>query len=178
MHSAIVSTLSSLTAFDDIEAAHLAEILAWLQSTADIYRRAKPSTPDRHLAVYCVPVDINERKVFLGHHLGARRWLPPGGHVDTGEHPRNAAIRECGEELGVVPDLYRDSPILVSVETTLGADSHTDVTLWFAFDCSTTVPLSLTETEFNEQRWVLFDDVAGLDTNPNLNRFLAKLLSS
>jgi hypothetical protein len=34
---------------DDLEAAHRAEALPWLASTADVYRRIKPATPPRRL---------------------------------------------------------------------------------------------------------------------------------
>jgi 8-oxo-dGTP pyrophosphatase MutT (NUDIX family) len=174
-HATLIAAVSSLTAFDETEAAHLIDILAWLNATTDVYRRAKPATPDRHLAVYCVPVDLAGRRVFLGHHRSAQRWLPPGGHVDLHESPRSTAVRECEEELGVTPRLFGDAPLLASVETTTGADVHTDVTLWFAFDAAAHAPMSLAADEFDAQRWVAFDDVHSLDTNPNLARFLAKL---
>ena len=29
-------------------------------------------------------------------------WAPPGGHLEPGETPTSAALRECREELGVV----------------------------------------------------------------------------
>lgn len=32
---------------------------------------------------------------------GAGFWAPPGGHLERGESPREAACRECAEELGL-----------------------------------------------------------------------------
>lgn len=32
---------------------------------------------------------------------GAGFWAPPGGHLEAGESPREAACRECAEELGL-----------------------------------------------------------------------------
>lgn len=34
--------------------------------------------------------------------------IPPGGHVDRGELPHEAAIRECEEEIGLTPTILRD----------------------------------------------------------------------
>ena len=31
-------------------------------------------------------------------------WAPPGGHLQSGETPREAAVRECAEELGLTLD--------------------------------------------------------------------------
>lgn len=38
----------------------------------------------------------------------ARWWETPGGKVDRGEHPRQAAIRELSEELGVTTSVIGD----------------------------------------------------------------------
>ena len=42
-------------------------------------------------------------KVSRGFFTGC--WTLPGGFVDYGEHPREAAVREALEELGVVIDI-------------------------------------------------------------------------
>jgi mutator protein MutT len=31
------------------------------------------------------------------------KWNLPGGHIDPGENPKEAAIRECEEEAGITP---------------------------------------------------------------------------
>ncbi|MBH1936900.1 NUDIX hydrolase [Streptomyces sp. AV19] len=44
-------------------------------------------------------------RVLLLHKTGAspRSWHLPGGHLDHGEHPMQAALRELGEEAGIAP---------------------------------------------------------------------------
>lgn len=34
-------------------------------------------------------------------HTKNRMWLPPGGHIDEGEEPEEAVVREIAEEAGV-----------------------------------------------------------------------------
>lgn len=55
----------------------------------------------RHLTASAVVVDLNEQKVLLVHHRATGAWMFPGGHVDPGEAPAEAATREVREETGV-----------------------------------------------------------------------------
>lgn len=45
---------------------------------------------------------IEGPRVLLIYHPVLRRWLQPGGHVETGELPLQAALREVEEETGLV----------------------------------------------------------------------------
>src|SRR3989338_5440836 len=53
-----------------------------------------------HFSSLFVPVNIRERKIFLVHHKKAGSWIPPGGHIDSGEMPVQTVKREFHEELG------------------------------------------------------------------------------
>lgn len=86
---------------DIVEAQHRDDTLQWLEATDDVFRRAKPSTPDRHLVSYVAVLDPADRSGLLVDHINAGLWLPPGGHVEPGEHPVEAARREAREELGI-----------------------------------------------------------------------------
>lgn len=44
---------------------------------------------------------VHEERVLLHRHRKLGRWLPPGGHIEPGELPDEAAIREVEEETGV-----------------------------------------------------------------------------
>jgi 8-oxo-dGTP pyrophosphatase MutT (NUDIX family) len=41
-------------------------------------------------------------RVILGRYPGRETWAIPGGVIDPGEHPADAAVRECYEETGVL----------------------------------------------------------------------------
>jgi 8-oxo-dGTP diphosphatase len=93
--------LRGVAPFDDLETEHLDAVHTWLDSTDDVFRRAKPATPSPHLVSYFVPVDAAAQEVLLVEHRKSGLWLPPGGHLEPGEDPWDAAVRECREELGI-----------------------------------------------------------------------------
>lgn len=186
---------AAITPADDRERADQADCLRWLAGTSDIYRRAKPATPPRHLVSYAVPVDAADGSVFLVDHRLAGLWLPPGGHVEPGEDPAVTARREACEELGVEADftIAGEAPFFVTVTQAVsvagpaasGPDriahrQHTDVSLWYLLAGQRGMPIVLDQREFTGGRWwtgaeILAADPAALD--PGCVRFMAKLRS-
>lgn len=174
--------VAGLEPHDDLETEHRSVVLDWIDSGAPIWRTEKPATPPMHLVAYSVVIDPATNHVLLVDHRSARRWLPTGGHVEPGEHAAVTARRELTEELAIEPrphPAWSDTPVLVTVTTTVGIDTpHDDVSLWFAFTTSIDTPLRPDPGEFADARWWPVDDVRhGDDTrfDPHLPRFLAKV---
>ena len=95
----IRAEVESIQAMDNLEGSTKAEVLAWIDSGVQLCRTEKPATPDMHLVSYFPLIDNDY--VLLVEHINAGLWLPNGGHVEPGEHPRDTAIREVSEELNV-----------------------------------------------------------------------------
>jgi 8-oxo-dGTP pyrophosphatase MutT (NUDIX family) len=53
---------------------------------------------------------VRQNRVLLVHHLKLDRWLPLGGHIDPGEDPEAAALRETREESGLEVELIGERP--------------------------------------------------------------------
>lgn len=98
---AVHAQVRAIDPLDDLEAAHQADTLQWLERTDDVYRRAKPATPDRHLAAYFAMIDPSDRSSLLVDHIKAGHYLPPGGHVEPDEDPVDTVRREAHEELAI-----------------------------------------------------------------------------
>jgi 8-oxo-dGTP diphosphatase len=169
---------------DEIEADHRADTLRWLERTDDVYRRAKPATPPRHLVSYVAVLDEVGASSLLVAHANAGLWLPPGGHVEPDEHPAAAAEREAREELAIEP-LFRHGrarPVFVTVTRTVGIDSgHTDVSLWFVLVGTRGMTVATDYSEFTDVSWwthreVLDEDAGCFD--PHYGRFLTKIIDS
>src|ERR1700733_6715941 len=132
----LVSDLvAAVQPFDAREAADQADILGWVASGQQLFRTAPPATPPKHLVVYFVPVDATGRCLLLGDHRKSGLWLPPGGHVEDGEDPHQAVVREAREELEITaefhPGLGDAGPFFLTVTPTNEPRSHLDVSLWF-----------------------------------------------
>lgn len=74
---------------------------------------------------------VGPRGVILLKHKRLGMWLQPGGHVDPGEAPWEAAVREAEEETGlpVVLESAGHPPALVHVDVHDGGRGHTHLDL-------------------------------------------------
>jgi 8-oxo-dGTP diphosphatase len=61
----IYALIDRLRPFDEIEARHLSECLAWLRETDDVFRRMKPRTPSPHLVAYLLLRDDQDGSLLL-----------------------------------------------------------------------------------------------------------------
>lgn len=59
--------------------------------------------PQRHFVATAYVVFQKRTLLLLHRKLGL--WLPPGGHIDEGELPEEAALREVAEETGLEVEL-------------------------------------------------------------------------
>jgi 8-oxo-dGTP diphosphatase len=179
--AAVADLVSSVAPLDAVEARHRVEALAWLRSTDDVFRREKPATPPRHLVSYVVPTDPADGAVLLAAHRNAGLWLPPGGHVEPGEHPADTARRELVEELSVSAAVAA-RPAFLTITTTVGIDAgHEDVSLWFVAEVPQTAELRPDQDEFAGVRWWSRAEMAAADPagfDPHFHRYLAKTAGS
>jgi 8-oxo-dGTP diphosphatase len=176
----VAALVAAIEPSDGTERAHQADVLAWLASTPDIYRRARPATPPRHLVSYAVLTDPRDGSVFLVDHRLSGLWLPAGGHVEPGEEPSVTAEREAREELDIGADfvIAGRRPVFVTVTPTVGPDSHTDVSLWYLLAGQAGMPIVLDPREFAGGRWWTRPQLDAADPalfDPHMGRFLAKV---
>lgn len=178
----ISDLVAAIPPYDAREAADQADILDWIASGQQLFRTVPPDTPPRHLVVYFVPVDTTRRSLLLGAHRKSGLWLPPGGHVEDGEDPRQAVRREAGEELGISaefhPELGGECPFFLTVTPTNDATSHLDVDLWFVLRLSRETLLTPDPREFHGVRWLDLNDRQDWGSaayDPEMGRFAGKL---
>ena len=102
---------------------------------------------------------VRDGLVLLVDRHPSRKWYPDcwdlvGGHVETGESPHEAVIRECFEELGVRVRDPRPIPMAFH-DPTLNVHAFL-VTRWDG------EPVNSAPEEHDDLRWFRPTDVAGL----------------
>jgi 8-oxo-dGTP pyrophosphatase MutT (NUDIX family) len=179
--TSIRETVQQLQPLDHIEREHQRRTLDWIDAGAPLFRVAGPDQPPMHLVTYFPVIDEREQAILLVDHLKSGLWLPPGGHVETGEDPAMTVEREVIEELGRVAHYTRwqgRRPLFLTVTETRGIGAHTDVTLWYILAGRVDEPLRFDRREFGGCAWTSFHDLPHLDSerlDPHMSRFMRKL---
>jgi 8-oxo-dGTP pyrophosphatase MutT (NUDIX family) len=170
----ILREIESIESFDSIEESQKQDVIGWIQSGVELCRIRKPAIPPKHLVSYFVVVD--QMHVLLVDHRNAKLWLPTGGHVEPGEHPRNCVAREAQEELGITAEFLIPHPLFLTCTETVGlAAGHTDVSIWYVLRGDRNAMLDYDRVEFLGIRWFSFEQVPLERCDPHMGRFLDKL---
>ncbi|MEZ5218400.1 MAG: GNAT family N-acetyltransferase [Ilumatobacteraceae bacterium] len=106
-------------------------------------------------------VVVGPRGVVLHRHKRLGIWLQPGGHVDPGETPAQAALRESHEETGLPVSFYGGLPVLFHVDVHPGPRGHTHLDtryLVMAPDVDPSPPMG----ESPDCRWFGWDEAVAV----------------
>lgn len=119
-----------------------------------------PVEPVRAAGVVLLRTGKRGIETALIHRPHRADWSLPKGKVDPGEHILTAAVRECDEETGLVPQL--GPPLMNQSYQAMGRDKIVDY--WRA-------EIAVDEgfapdDEVDEVRWIAVEDAPGLLTYP------------
>jgi pimeloyl-ACP methyl ester carboxylesterase/8-oxo-dGTP pyrophosphatase MutT (NUDIX family) len=173
--------VAAIEPFDALEREHKADVLSWIGSGVPIFRIEKPDKPDKHLVSYFVLYDEAQNLFMLIDHAKAKLWLPPGGHVDIDEDPKQTVIREAKEELAIDAEFlpqFGDKPVFVTVTTTIGYGNHTDVSLWYIIRGDSSIDLRYDSREMGGYKWFSPEEILtsdGTQFDPHIQRFIRKM---
>ncbi|MBS4168948.1 NUDIX hydrolase [Parachlamydia sp. AcF125] len=178
IRSAISAIVASIQPFDQEESEHIHFTHGWIESGAYLFRTNKPALPLIHLVSYFVVFDQRNNQILLVDHKKSNLWLPPGGHVEPEEDPKETVKREIKEELGIEADFIFDDPIFLTVTNTANCeDAHTDVSLWYVVKGNSDQPLRYDREEFHQIHWYTLDNIPFECSDLHLQRFIHKFVS-
>ena len=113
-------------------------------------------------------VVVGPRGVLLHLHKRLGLWLQPGGHVDAGETPEQAALREVREETGFVGTDAR----FVHVDVHPGGRGHTHLDVRYVVEADGDP--SPAEGESQDVHWFGWDEAIAM-ADPGLRGLLVHL---
>jgi 8-oxo-dGTP pyrophosphatase MutT (NUDIX family) len=173
MTEEVVQAVTGRTPVDRREARSRHQILAALGRLPHPFDEQADPT---HLTASAIV--IGPKGVLLHRHKRLGLWLQPGGHIEPGETPWEAARREAMEETGLElkwPSAQHPPP-LAHVDVHAAANSHTHLDLRYllapAGDDTPDPPAG----ESQDVRWFGWDEAIAL-ADPGLRGLLADLAS-
>jgi 8-oxo-dGTP pyrophosphatase MutT (NUDIX family) len=104
---------------------------------------------------------VGRRGTVLHLHKRLGRWLQPGGHIDPGETPPEAAGREAVEELGLEVRHPDDGPHLINIDVHEAALGHVHLDLRYLMLASDDDPHP-PPGESPEARWYEWDEAVSM----------------
>jgi 8-oxo-dGTP pyrophosphatase MutT (NUDIX family) len=113
-------------------------------------------------------VVIGRRGVLLHLHKRLGLWLQPGGHVEAGETPEQAALRETLEETGFACT----DPQFVHLDVHAGGRGHTHLDLRYLLHADGDPRPA--EGESQDVRWFAWDEAIAM-ADPGLRGLLCSL---
>lgn len=116
--------------------------------------------PERHLTASAYVAHPDGDRVLVHWHAKLGRWLQPGGHVEPGESPVSACLREVAEEIGMA----FEAPVEIfdldvhHIPRSAKMTAHDHVDARFLFRAPTgALPSS---PEGAEMRWLSWEELA------------------
>lgn len=132
---------------------------------------------------------VNQGRVLLLYHRKLGMWLPPGGHIEPGELPDEAAVREVLEETGVRIRLTGGSgldvdyprqltrPVGIQLEDIGPGHQHIDL-IYFAEpvddDCAVSEECALRD----QAGWYSPAELEALGANEEIRSWVAKAVAA
>lgn len=145
--------------------------------------RATPSPFSRsqfdpgHITASCYIIDA-DRRLLLHHHRRLNRWLQMGGHLEAGEQPLDAALREAAEESGLrdleVAGGIADLDVHV-IPAGRGEPEHRHFDVRYIARTASPEAIVIDAKESNELMWVDLDRAAALMGGEESLRVLRKI---
>lgn len=151
-------------------------VQAFINRAKADHRLTRDEGPVDHFCSFFVPVNRETRSVFIGHHVKAGSWIPPGGHMDRGEMPLQTVDRELKEELDYT--LTDEQIELIDLSIIYIENKRTECKFHYDFWHVVYMPrkdMTADPHEFYESSWYPIDEAVGKVTNPTYGPGMAKI---
>jgi 8-oxo-dGTP pyrophosphatase MutT (NUDIX family) len=154
--------LSILTKLGQMEKVNQSDVDKGLQQLAKTDSYVRDENPAEHFCVFCVPIVPSKRLIFMGNHIKAKGWIPPGGHMDSGETTMQTLKREFEEELQYkitfeVTELF---DFTVTNVTNPERECKIHLDFWYLVHLASPEEFLYDVGEFTDAGWMTFEEAA------------------
>ena len=149
----------------------------FLKKISETDRLTKEVNVDTHICAFLVPVNRESKSIYMGHHIKADDWIPPGGHIKLNEHPPDTVVREFEEELGHKIGKGQIETFTLTVKDVSG-NPRSPCSLHFDFWYLVDVPkvnFNFLKKEFYDAHWHSFDEAIKKLKTPQYNKIIRQL---
>lgn len=174
---AILSQLSAHRPATELEASHLAQVLAFVAGVPLPWSR---STVEGHLTASAWIINPTLSRTLLVHHRKLDRWLQPGGHIEDDADLLSASVREAREECGLTEFAPLATTIFdidvhpIPASAKEPAHLHYDIRFALVADDTQATAVS---AESKAVRWFDLDEVSTWPIDPSITRMVQKIRS-
>ncbi|MEO6124769.1 MAG: NUDIX domain-containing protein [Ilumatobacteraceae bacterium] len=160
---------SAVLARDPVDERERISILAFIEQMDQLDEPFSEDADQVHVTSSAIVVGVRGVVLHLHKRLGI--WLQPGGHIDPGELPWDAAVREVLEETGFATTHPDGGPELVHIDVHPGPRGHTHLDLRYLLMAPDALPAP-PPGESQEVRWFGWDEAIAI-SDPGLAGALA-----
>ena len=160
MSAEVVAVLRrEIAAMAPVDERHASSITRFLAELDRLPRPLDEAADPVHVTASAVVV--SDRGTVLHRHKRLGLWLQPGGHIDPGELPWDAAVRETVEETGLTAAHPDSGPRLLHVDVHDGGRGHTHLDLRYLLSAPPADP-SPPHGESPDVRWFAWDEAIAI----------------
>lgn len=154
-------------------------IRAFLKRLKQNKNLTKETNPQSHFCSFFLPINRETKTIYLGHHIKADDWIPPGGHIKEKETPLETVYREFYEELNhkLIKEKIKLYDLSIKYINKPSTPCKVHYDFWYLVFIKQKKFL-FDRKEFYQARWINIEEALTMINAENYQKVISKLIVS